>query len=374
MKRKRIKQILAIAILGMFAVACTNDEIYNTDIVKNKSLVINDARLENFLTFASFDDLQATLDKISNYGNNEQLNWENNNNFISLNHIYQEIDSAENKLLEPYDTLSVEELEKMPRVTSYTHDVFSDILIVEKMDDGSSYEDLNINDYTLSKVVNREGIIKIGDSIYQYKKNTIKIIKDGDCKKIKILNNIESTNDSLKISVIDLKSGGGSSTSQNIHKGAYKTNGVYKVIIYNDFTQKYQGDLNIYRTNFQIKIRVLKKAFGCWYNNCKRKIDFDCNFIGNCVSGYQIANNGSFIYHNQNWSGRFCGPTDSQEHTLELDYMATPYNPQITQINNKYYYYNQIGNLPHLFSVNNYVSVNCSSSRTITFEMNYINQ
>lgn len=96
--------------------------------------------------------------------------------------------------------------------------------------------------------------------------------------------------------------------------------------------------------------------------------------IGNCVSGYQIANNGSFIYHNQNWSGRFCGPTDSQEHTLELDYMATPYNPQITQINNKYYYYNQIGNLPHLFSVNNYVSVNCSSSRTITFEMNYINQ
>lgn len=357
-------------ILSLYMYGCSNEEIINEDIYQLRKSTISSNNLSNYLTFKSYEEIDKILELIKSMDYEQQISWENNLNFISVNRIYEEINIANNEQLKPYEDkyeeMSVDELSKIPYVAPKIRDEFKDVLITEKMEDGFIYDDINISIYELSKIVNRNGIVKVGDKIYQYKKYTTKIIEDGDESKIPLLNSILSSDDELKITVIDLKS----NSPQNFSKSAYKTNGVYKVIIYNDFHQKYQGDPNIYRTNFQIKMRVLRKAFGVAYFNHKEIVEFNNSFIGNAVTGFQISTNGSHITGYHKWTGSFKGPTPNKEHTVELNFNAAPYSTQVVG-DNLFYHFNTLGNLPHIYQVNNYVSVKCSSKRTISFNLNY---
>jgi hypothetical protein len=52
-------------------------------------------------------------------------------------------------------------------------------------------------------ILNEDGIYKVNGKIYQHKMNLIKIIEDGDSEKIKLLDNIKSSNSELDILVFN---------------------------------------------------------------------------------------------------------------------------------------------------------------------------
>lgn len=59
----------------------------------------------------------------------------------------------------------------------------------------------------LSVVVNKKGIVKVGNAIYKHGFDNIKIIKDGDESKIDLLDKINQTDKNQNIEVIPITRG-----------------------------------------------------------------------------------------------------------------------------------------------------------------------
>lgn len=68
--------------------------------------------------------------------------------------------------------------------------------------DNNSYFDYNIFEVSYASLINSEGLVKVGNKIYQFGLNNKKIIEDGDYNSIKSLKDIKYSDLSKNISVV----------------------------------------------------------------------------------------------------------------------------------------------------------------------------
>ena len=169
--------------------------------------------MDNYLTFGDFDQLEQKVIELDEMTEDEISNWEKSKNFVSIRTISDAIDSAEfdfyehvkDSLLKLYTESEIKNM-KFPEMHAQLFYEFSELFIKKTMkDDNSIYYDLDIDNYNYSRIVNKDGIVKVGTPIYQFKEATIKIIEDGNKDKIKILDDIIETDPINKITVINLK-------------------------------------------------------------------------------------------------------------------------------------------------------------------------
>lgn len=353
-----------MAALLLFSCNEKNDDLDLFDTSPN-ILLKNSSNLENYRSFDSFDEMYSEIERLSELSFEEQIAEEKNHNFISANRLSEEIDLADEEIFKPYSELSEEELEKLPRRISELHEKYSYMFVVDTLEDGSLYENLNIYDYNLAKVVNKDFIVKIGGKIYQFNRDVIKIIDDGSDIKISSMKAATVSDANAGISI---QSVGGNNNPGSVVKSAEKTNGPYKVIIYNTFNQKLlNSNEHLYATSFKMTFRVLKKYFGKWYLNHKAIINFDIRYFGNTVQGYRFNNQGIAVNETHSWSDAKVGRTNKKEHTLSLWHKGNISN----NIKKPEEHYNTYGNLPCIYNITNRVTVRCSSNRTISFNLSY---
>lgn len=354
----KIVKRLALLMLMLPFVACEETNYETDEFVGKKT--ITQLSTDKFLTFASFEELEKKVEEISEMTYEEQIKEEESKGFVSIDRIYEEITLAEEELLKPYEDLTVEELTKMPRITSAIHDMYSDILIIDTLEGGGLLELPNANP-NYAKVLNRKSIVKVGDKIYQFKKNETKIIEDGDASKIPYLDRLNDSDTTLKIKVYK------NFTEKDVVKSAYKTNGTFKVVLTNRFLQvKQQEDL--YITAFLSEINVMKKAFGIHYIRHRGTVEHTWSFAGNTVVGYREKENGYRVIETHSWNRN--QTLTKRHYHIQYGHAAGTY----TNISepNKYIHYTNYENLPRLSGgVQNHIKVKCNNSRTIEFDMNY---
>jgi hypothetical protein len=367
---KRIVKRLALLMLMLPFVACEETNYETDEFVGKKT--ITQLSTDNFLTFASFEELEKKVEEISEMTYEEQIKEEESKGFVSIDRIYEEITLAEEELLKPYENLTVEELSKMPRITSAIHDMYSDILIIDTLEGGGLLELPNANpNYT--KVLNRKSIVKVDGKIYQFKKNETKIIEDGDENKIPYLDRLNDSDTTLKIKVYK------NFTEKDVVKSAYKTNGTFKVVLNNRFTQIEAAD-NLYATSFVTEIKVAKKAFAAFYiGHRAKKIEHYWRFSGNTVQGFRVNDFGIQDIGMHSWNRDKGVEFSNIRSCVKYPHVAAPtghlvgvYDEDYCNWDNKITHYNNYENLPRLSGgVQNHIYVKCNNSRSIEFDMNY---
>ncbi len=357
----RLRKKLGVLMLSCLAFAMYSCEETDYDTTEfNSKKTISQISTDNFLNFDSFEDLEQKVKELSNMTYEEQIIDEESNNFVSIDRIYEEISLAEEELLKPYEHLTVEELSKMPRITSATHDMYSDILITDTLEDGGLIELPNANpNYT--KVLNRKSIVKVAGKIYQFKRNVTKIIEDGDASKIACLDRINVSDSTLKIKVCERY------TDRDVVRTAYKTNGTFKVELKNRFVQVRQSE-DLYVTAFLTEINVMKKAFWLYYIRHRGEVNHTWAFNGNTVVGYREKGDGYRVIETHSWNRN---QTKTKKHyEIQYGHEAGAYTNIIEP--NKYIHYNNYNNLPILSGgVQNHIRVRCNNNKTIEFYMNY---
>ena len=149
-------------------VACQDEE----DALMTTNKTLTDPTTENrFLTFSTFSDLQNLIDTLQSMDSADLVHWNKDNNFISLYIINEAIMHDE----EVYYTENVIPNYKENELTHEMHsNLFNDyshLLKRKTIDEDSSYYyyDVDISNYDLTYVVNKDGIVKVGDSIFQFK-------------------------------------------------------------------------------------------------------------------------------------------------------------------------------------------------------------
>lgn len=365
---KTIKRLVFLMLMLPF-VACEESNYETDEFVGKKS--ITQLSTDNFLTFASFEELAKKVEEISNMTYEEQIKEEESKGFVSIDRIYEEITLAEEELLKPYEDLTIEELTKMPRKTSAIHDMYSDILITDTLEGGGLLELPNANP-NYAKVLNRKSLVKVDGKIYQFKKNETKIIEDGDESKISYLDRVNDSDSTLKIKVYK------NFTEKDVVKSAYKTNGTFKVILTNRFQQIEAAD-NLYATSFVTEIQVAKKVFGLFYMGHKaRNIEHYWRFSGNIVEGFRVNDYGTLVEGMHSWNrddileivGR-CSSVTYAHKAAPTGHLVGVYETDYNW-NNSITHYNDYNNLPRLSGgVQNHIKVKCNNNRTIEFDMNY---
>lgn len=83
----------------------------------------------------------------------------------------------------------------------YTPDEFIAILFDE---DGTFHLNLPITEEFISAFVTRKGLLKIGERLYQYSANSIKVIVDGDEAKIDLLSQINESSEEYGVLVYNI--------------------------------------------------------------------------------------------------------------------------------------------------------------------------
>ena len=179
MLKKKMRIGILLSLVGLFF-ACEEDrfDLEESQAIQKKTS-LEQLSFDKFLTFSSFDELEKELEALSELTYEEQVAKENRQSFVSIDRIYEEINLAEEELLKPYENLSEEELAKMPRITSKTHDMYADILLTDTLEGDWLFEVPDAYS-KYSKVLNRQSLVKVDGKIFQFKRDVTKIIEDGD--------------------------------------------------------------------------------------------------------------------------------------------------------------------------------------------------
>lgn len=235
--------------------------------------------------------------------------------------LFENITEAEMELSNRLDSLSQDSVNyysNRPVLHSSLCTTYNYMLIT-RSEEGGSFFDLNIYNYTFSYLVNSFGIVKIGNKIYQFTANFTKTIDDGDPTKISSLINATESNSQLNITVkrnseYAMMLSKGVSTS-SFSRSKIGDNGRNRVIVYQDWVQNNGNQAGVKATQYKLRVRSLKRRlFGAWYDNDKRPMGLTWTAVGNTVSGQlpdqTFANNINYTFTGNN-------TTQNPEHTWD---------------------------------------------------------
>lgn len=159
-----------------------------------------------FKTHEDFVRIRTQLDKATR----QQLDqWENQfPNFTSQRFIYEDVLDLDLLHKERVSALPTAELEKVKNELGpdfYTHTSVRENQDLLAFDDLGYTLKIQGHDPHIERFVNRDGLVQIGDSIYEYKENSIKIIEDGNRQKLAQLAGIQRSSLEQKVVVINIK-------------------------------------------------------------------------------------------------------------------------------------------------------------------------
>lgn len=322
MKRTKFKllDLLTVSLVICCFTACNDEE----DVLCTRKTVQGGV-YDNYVTFADFDEMESTIQMLADMTEEDISVWEHRKNFVSMQSIADMVTAAEEVHCDTLETRynSYESIKE--DIHSDLFNSFADLFIRRECpDDTGFYYDLDINNATYASVVNKDGIVKIGSDIYQFKDDVTKIIVGGDVSKIKILSAISRTDSNQNIIVHKNYGLNLTYTENNVHKHTTKKKNGKKVITYYDFIQNYTSDYPEVCTTQKVKVRSLKsRLWGAYYVNHKTSITLTSTFNGNTVSGYtRDVNTNPFIITGRtiNWSLNNDVKTYKKKHTIDLCY------------------------------------------------------
>ena len=158
-----------------------------------------------FKTHEDFVRIRTQLDKATR----QQLDqWEDQfPNFTSQRFIYEDVldlDLLHKERVSALPTAGLEKVKNELGPNFYTHTSVRENQDLLAFDDLGYTLKIQGHDPHIEKFVNRDGLVQIGDSIYEYKENSIKIIEDGNRQKLAQLAGIQRSSLEQKVIVINI--------------------------------------------------------------------------------------------------------------------------------------------------------------------------
>lgn len=271
-----MKKMLPLIFLVLFVWSCEKESLMSEltldQILNGKEVAVHKGML-NFKDQASFDsfvksrvDLSAT----------ELEQWEKANNFKSLSTIHEEIIDKEDVFLNTMN-IKYNGSESITRKDiGYTPE--AQALIDKGLLVVNEYEtlDLNVPVHFYGGLLNKDGILRIGNEIHVPKMDFIMVIKDGDIAKISIAKNYkpgDQLENGVQIARVERSIKSSNATTSKVAATLSCDNVVdrYRLIVYDEYSYIFFNDGSFpcrnEFSNYNIRLRSLRKILGTWQNH-----------------------------------------------------------------------------------------------------------
>ena len=242
---------------------------------------------ESFAVFKTYDEFQKTVAKLSKGTHDDVVAFEKKHNFVSLSTLLMRAEQEEATNHERELKMLAE---KPQLVNTMKHEISKTIQENPESFIYSAEEGVRLNLILseLSRVLNKDGLVYVEGKIIQYKYDFIKIINDGDVRKIGMLSRTPTTDKQQNITVNPVNFA--KSKNQSNGRPAYSftrscDNSVggnplkWRIQV---FEEAYNADDSYDRVYIgQYKIRTLKRgAFGSWQSYATRSQRGTVNHFG----------------------------------------------------------------------------------------------
>lgn len=237
------------------------------------------ARIEsNFLEFRDLDAFFEALQSLKGKDQTALESWEASRNFVSMNRIYERIieETEQNRA----DGQDGDEGEDASRELSYS------VRYAGMLRPGRLGLDMNVTVDEYAKLVNKDGLVRIGDFIYQFTRNKVKAIGGQGGSRVSVLKQAQTTNEGLAVWVTPVRIlkgganadprlallGGADAATAKPAAGSFSRScesvaGRSRLIAYEEFIEWTDpADPKRIVTNYGLTVRSLKRE-GAWLNH-----------------------------------------------------------------------------------------------------------
>ena len=271
-----------ITLCLLLSMSCTQEDQISFEPIEKILSGAEHKIHKGILTFNDQRSFDAFVSNTKNRTNKEWDEWEILNNFRSLARIHEEVIQAEDVFLNKMNIKYAGNELITRKDIGYTK------LSQSLIDNGfllvNDYEtlDLNIPDEYYGRLLNKDGILRIGNDVHVPKRDFILIIKDGNMSKIGLAKTYKD-GDILDAGVTFakvthysnsnvVKTTEPGSRAQEILIQSCDTNaGGYRLIVYRNYTgiayTGYSTPCQTATMSFSIRMRSLKKILGTWQNH-----------------------------------------------------------------------------------------------------------
>ena len=198
---------LLIALFFVFS-ACQEDAVEENSTIEEEVQGWN-VRFNqegNYLEFETYEKFQETISMLKEMNSKQADAWSKQYGFASLKAVYDQAITEQRRYIENLEKkveagkLAVEDVtqRRAPFVEKHASSFIFD-------DEIEGDFDMNIFNPDIAKVVNKTGIVKIGNALSQYTNQTIKIMEGGSSNQIDLLISSKSNNLDLGIKVNPVK-------------------------------------------------------------------------------------------------------------------------------------------------------------------------
>ncbi len=194
---------------SLILISCNENELD----LNNENLIDDNIGYNSnhgFLIFENEEILHKTISHLNKATINDISLWESRFfNYESQHSISENAYTEDSLHLNKLEKLNPQELDEYKK-SHGKHFIYSDFTrnnsSLFSFNDQYNFYNLNVSNYNpnIIYVINRNGFVQVGDSIFQYTPNQIKIINDGDISKIEQLESVLESSKELNISVIDI--------------------------------------------------------------------------------------------------------------------------------------------------------------------------
>ncbi len=230
--------------LLLFAGACNTDSLVEDPTSKeldyHTAVVLKKLKSDKYLHFSSLDSFYDSLRIFSTIKYNNFKRWEREKEFVSLQSIYENVEdyyiSKEKHYVNLLNigSISLKEID-------FPSSPFSNEIINYIYFDIEEGLILNLFDENMAKFLNKDGLVKISSSIYQFTDNGVKVIVNGDESEIPNLNKVNSrisSSSNIKFSEVHYISDNPENSAKSARSKNYRrcmaqhgnSNGDYKII------------------------------------------------------------------------------------------------------------------------------------------------
>jgi hypothetical protein len=301
---------IAILVAAFLINSCSLDD---QNLAPNKSLEQILAGREmavynSMLTFRdkkTFDDLALDLSKREK---DYIVGWEKRQpGFKSLYSIYEDVIVEEDKFLQQMVKKYGEASEVTRAETGYA------AMTKKYLDNGAliinddELLDMNVTVPYLAPLINAAGFVRVGDEVRQYKRDRVRIILDGDYGKMEDLENVKESNANIHIGLVQRQRVKVSDAGRvQALSSCTSTVGSHRLIGYEEHVLTNEGGhpCPVYKNNFYIQTRSLKKVLGIWGNFSTNQFwseGCDYSFNRNLWTGPYVFPSYSGTVHTKNY-------------------------------------------------------------------------
>ena len=183
------KLFTALLVLGLISCNVESEAPLPQTVKENLSTLESKPPIleDDYLVFENMDHVMAYSSSLQKFTEKERLNWESSMGFHSMLTSYNEfLDYSESSIETGYD-MSMDEIRSK----------YADVLILK--DDGDFF--INTVFAPMANILNKRGIVKVGQALHKHMKDRVIVIQDGDINKLGMAARLEQSNENEGISI-----------------------------------------------------------------------------------------------------------------------------------------------------------------------------